>query len=365
MKVLFAATALACLSVAHAQPLTELQSVADSALTESGAPAAGVAWVTRDGERSVAVAGVRSQDAPDQVTSDDLWHVGSNTKAMTATLAARLVEAGVIDWDTTLGEALSDLGLEIRAEFGPATLADLLHHRSGLPANLGRFSTIRFLGSDDSRDVQEDRLRYAEIILAQEPAQPRSAFVYSNAGYVIAALMMEQVAGQPYETLMREEVFSPLGMDSAGWGPPGEVGANDQPRGHGAGLFGGLSAREPDERADNPPVLNSAGRAHMTLDDVLDFLQAHLAAEDGPYLSARSWETLHRPVGEEAYAMGWGVTAEGALGHSGSNTMWLIRARIDPVQGRAAAAVVNDGRIQQMSPVLGDALTHMLEAETP
>jgi D-alanyl-D-alanine carboxypeptidase len=49
MKVLFAATALACLPVAHAQPLTELQSVADSALTESGAPAAGVAWVTRDG----------------------------------------------------------------------------------------------------------------------------------------------------------------------------------------------------------------------------------------------------------------------------------------------------------------------------
>ena len=365
MKFLCAATALACLSVAHAQPLTTLQSVADSVLAESGAPAAGVARVSRDGARSVAVAGVRRQDAPDEVTPDDLWHLGSNTKAMTATLAARLVEAGVLDWDTTLGEALSDLGFEISAEFIPVTLADLLHHRSGLPANLGRFSTIRFLGSDDSRDVQEDRLRYAEILLAQEPAQSRGAFVYSNAGYVIAALMMEQAAGRSYETLMREEVFSPLGMESAGWGPPGEMGANDQPRGHGAGLFGGLSAREPDERADNPPVLNSAGRAHMTLDDVLDFLQAHLDAEDASYLSARSWEVLHRPVGEEAYAMGWGVTSEGALGHSGSNTMWLIRARIDPAQGRAAAAVVNDGRVQHTSPVLGRALTQMLEAETP
>ncbi|WP_439636513.1 serine hydrolase domain-containing protein [Oceanicaulis sp.] len=365
MKVVFAATALACLSVAHAQPLPELQSVADSVLSESGAPAASVARVTRDGARSVAVAGVRRKGAPDQVTPDDLWHLGSNTKAMTATLAARLVEAGVIDWETTLGEALSDLGLEISAEFVPVTLSDLLHHRSGLPANLGRFSTIRFLGSDESRDVQEDRLRYAEILLAQAPTQSRGAFVYSNAGYVIAALMMEQAAGRLYEILMRDEVFSPLGMESAGWGPPGEVGANDQPRGHGAGLFGGLSAQEPNEMADNPPVLNSAGRAHMTLDDVLDFLQAHLDAEDGPYLSARSWEVLHQPVGEDAYAMGWGVTPEGALGHSGSNTMWLIRARIDPVQGRAAAAVVNDGRIQQMSPVLGRALTQILEAETP
>lgn len=365
MKVFFAATTLACLSVAHAQPLTQLQSVADSVLSETGAPAAGVAWVTRDGERSVAVAGVRRQDAPDDVTPNDLWHLGSNTKAMTATLAARLVKSGVIDWETTLGEALSDLELEIRAEFLPVTLADLLHHRSGLPANLGRLSTLRFLGSDDSRDVQEDRLRYAEILLAQAPTQSRGAFLYSNAGYVIAALMMEQAAGESYETLMQEEVFSPLGMESAGWGPPGEMGANDQPRGHGAGLFGGLSVREPDERADNPPVLNSAGRAHMSLDDVLDFLQAHLGADDGPYLSARSWEVLHRPVGEEAYAMGWGVTSEGALGHSGSNTMWLIRARIDPSQGRAAAAVVNDGRVQQASPVLGRALTQVLAAETP
>lgn len=365
MRVLIAATALACLSIAQGQPLEELQSVADTVVTDSGAPAAGVAWVARDGERGVAVAGVRSQDEADEVTPDDLWHLGSNTKAMTATLAARLVEAGVINWETTLGEALSELGLEISPAYEPVTLADLLHHRSGLPANLGRFATIGFLGSDDSRDVQQDRLRYAESLLTQEPTQPRGVFVYSNAGYVVAALMMEQAAGQSYETLMREEVFAPLGMDSAGWGPPGEVGENDQPRGHGAGLFGGLTAREPNERADNPPVLNSAGRAHMTLDDVLDFLQAHLDAEDGPYLSVRSWETLHQPQGEEAYAMGWGVTAEGALGHSGSNTMWLIRARIDPVQGRAAAAVVNDGRVRQVSPVLGRALTQMLEAEAP
>ncbi|WP_440957985.1 serine hydrolase domain-containing protein [Oceanicaulis sp. LC35] len=363
MKVLISVMALAVLSAAPVQAQQSLQSEADALLAQSGSPAAGVARVTRSGDRGVAVAGVRSAGLDAPVLTDDLWHQGSNTKAMTATLAARLVEAGLIDWDTTLADGLS--GIEMSPVFASVTLADLLHHRSGLPANLGRLSTIHFLGTDESRDLQADRVRFAEIILNQEPAVARGEFVYSNAGYVIAALMLEQAADRPYEALMQDEVFSPLGMDSAGWGPPGVVGANDQPRGHAPGLFGGLSAREPNERADNPAVLNSAGRAHMTLDDVLDFLEAHLHAQDGPYLSAESWAVLHEPVGEEAYAMGWGVTPQGALGHSGSNTMWMIRARIDPVSGVAAAAVVNDGRINDVAPVLGRSLEAMIEAETP
>ncbi|WP_306015574.1 serine hydrolase [Oceanicaulis sp. MMSF_3324] len=341
----------------------DLQAEVETVRTQSGAPAAGLARVTRAGQRSMAVAGVRAvnQDAP--VQSDDLWHLGSNTKAMTATLAARLVEAGVLDWDTTLSEALPDI--EMASVYEQVTLADLLHHRSGLPANIGRLSVLQFLGDDGSRDVQADRVRFAEIVLNQPPATEHGVFLYSNAGYVIAGLVIEQKAGRPFEALMQDEVFEPLGMESAGWGSPGEVDALDQPRGHAAGLFGGLNAREPDERADNPAVLNSAGRAHMSLDDVLDFLLVHLRQEDGPYLSAESWARLHAPVGEEAYAMGWGVTPAGVLGHAGSNTMWMIRSRIDPERGVAAAAVVNDGRIDQVSPVLGRALDAMIEDGAP
>ena len=359
MKGLMSILAIALLCVSPAQARQAVQTEAEALLSRSGAPAAGVARVTRSGDRAVAVAGVRALGETMPVQPGDLWHLGSNTKAMTATLAARLVEAGRIDWDTSLAEGLSGVGMD--PAYASVTLADLLHHRSGLPANLGRLSVFHFLGTDESRDVAADRVRFAEIVLNQPPATERGAFLYSNAGYVIAALMLEQAADRPYEALMEDEVFTPLGMDSAGWGPPGEVGALDQPRGHAAGLFGGLAAREPDERADNPAVLNSAGRAHMALDDVLDFLQAHLAAEDGPYLSAESWARLHAPVGEEAYAMGWGVTPDGRLGHSGSNTMWMIRAQIDPERGMAAAAVVNEGRISQLAPVLGESLDHLLE----
>ena len=365
MKVLMSVLALAVLGAAPVQAQQSVQDEADRVLAESGAPAAGVAWVSRSGDRAVAVAGVRALGEEAPVQPGDLWHLGSNTKAMTATLAARLVEAGLIDWDTTLADGLSELDFDMEPAYASVTLADLLHHRSGLAANLGRLSVIHFLGTDESRDVAADRIRFAEIVLNQPPSVEPGAFLYSNAGYVVAGLMLELAADQPYEVLMQDEVFGPLGMDSAGWGPPGEVGALDQPRGHGTGLFGGLNVREPDERADNPPVLNPAGRAHMTLDDVLDFLQAHLEAEDGPYLTARSWARLHEPVGQEAYAMGWGVAPGGVLDHAGSNTMWLIRARIDPERGVAAAAVVNDGRINQMAPVLGVALDHLVEQGAP
>ena len=41
--------------------------------------------------------------------------------------------------------------------------------------------------------------------------------------------------------------------------------------------------------------------------------------------------------------------------------MWMIRAQIDPERGMAAAAVVNEGRISQLAPVLGESLDHLLE----
>ena len=340
-------------SLAQAQSAAD---IADQLRNDSGAPAAGVAHLSSDLTRQIAVSGVRStrHDAP--VERDDLWHLGSNTKAMTATLAARLVEAGVVRWDNTISEMLSNTDLEIHPDFASATLEDLLHHRSGLPANIGLMSTIAMMGADDARDVRADRLNYARQLLSKAPSQPRGQFVYSNASYTIASLALEQVADQAYETLMQREVFEPLGMDSAGWGPPGVVDANDQPRGHRGRIFGGLRAMEPNETADNPPVINAAGRAHMSLDDVLDFLQAHLLAEDGPYLSEDSWSRLHAPVGEERYAMGWGVGPNGELGHSGSNTMWLIQAEIDPTTRSARVAVVNSGVLGRVSEPVDAAL---------
>ncbi|MEL6365361.1 MAG: serine hydrolase domain-containing protein [Pseudomonadota bacterium] len=335
----------------------DLQAVADTILTETGSPGAAIAVMDADGFRE-AVAGVRIAGSEAAIEPGDLWHLGSDTKAMTATLAARLVERGEIDWDATISQALGDQGFEIAPEFQDARLVDLLSHRSGLASSIGLFKTLQLVGADADRDVVADRRTYAATVLTAKPGGPRGEFLYSNAGYVVAALMLETAGGAPYEALMAREVFAPLGMETAGWGPPGEAGAADQPRGHSKGMFGGLKAAEPGAKADNPPASNSAGRAHMSFEDLARFLKAHLdgAAGDESYLSAESWSRLHTPPAGGSYALGWGARKSGVLVHSGSNTLWYVVMAIDPNTGVGAMAGVNDGRLDVVDQPVGDAV---------
>jgi D-alanyl-D-alanine carboxypeptidase len=342
------------IAAALMQAPQDLDGRVQALLEAAGSPAAMVAVIDSRGAR-VAAAGVRIRGSDAPVTPDDLWHMGSNTKAMTATLAARLVEQGVIGWDSTVADALGGLELEIHPDLTSADLASLLSHRAGMKANAGMLTAVRLAGADADRDAAADRLVYARSVL-NAPGGAPGEFLYSNAGYVVAALMLETAAGEIYEALMAREVFGPLGMESAGWGPPGVSGAADQPRGHRPGLFG-LAGAEPGAGADNPPAMNPAGRAHMSAGDLLTFLDVHrrgAAGEDTGYLRADSFARLHAPVGD--YALGWGVQPDGALTHAGSNTMWLVSMVVRPADGWAGAAGVNDGRLDRVSAPVRAAL---------
>jgi len=345
--------AILAASLIAAQPASAPQTVAERLIEQTGSPGAAAARVCADGFEE-GVAGVRIAGGDAAIEPGDLWHMGSNTKAMTATLAARLVERGVIDWDTSISEGLSGLDLEIAEALRDATLEELLSHRAGLAANAGIFTALRLAGSDRERDAAADRLNYARAVL-NKPGGPRGSYIYSNAGYVIAAIMLEQAAGDTYEALMEREVFGPLGMDGAGWGPPGERGRADQPRGHTGAWFGGLNAREPGARADNPPAMNPAGRVHSPLESLMAFLVAH-RDQPADYLGADSWTRLHTPVDGGDYALGWGVRSDGSLVHAGSNTMWFARMLIDEASGCTLAVAVNDGRSSDISAPVNAAL---------
>ena len=360
--MLFALIASTALSGGLSEHGAAPERVAADLIAETGSPGAAAMRSCPD-TYDAGVAGVRVAGADAPIRAGDLWHMGSNTKAMTATLAARLVEQGVISWDARIADTLADLDLKIAEALGEATLEDLLAHRAGLTPNAGLFTALRLRGADADRDLHADRLVYARAVLG-EAGGPRGAYRYSNAGYVIAAMMMEQAAGASYEALMAREVFEPLGMDQAGWGPPGEPGALDQPRGHGSGLFGGLDAEEPGPGADNPPAMNPAGRVHVALDDLAAFLNAHRDHAE-PYLSAESWARLQTPVAGGDYALGWGVRADGSLVHAGSNTMWFARMLIDQQTGCAYAVAVNDGRIDTVSAPVNTALERLAGRGAP
>jgi CubicO group peptidase (beta-lactamase class C family) len=322
----------------------DVQALADG-LVEEGSPGAVVMLI--DGDRQMtSVAGHRTSAREAGIDFNDSWHLGSNTKAMTAMLAARLVERGLIDWDTTLGERLGDRFDDIHPDLAAATLAELLQHRSGMAANAGRLTMIALSGTGD-RVPRSDRRTYLREIL-RNPAGPRGEFLYSNAGYVAASLMLEEAAGESWETLIREELFDVLGLETAGFGPP----QGDHPQGH-RSSWGRLQPVGTGLGSDNPVAMNPAGRVHMSMPDYAVFLRLVLEGargEETPYLTAESWTVLLTPPDGSDYAMGWGVGADGSLRHAGSNTMWFLQAAIWPDDRRIAVAGVNDGRINRVAP---------------
>ncbi len=304
---------------------------------------------------ALGAAGVRQRGAEEKVTVDDQFHLGSCTKAMTATLAAILVEEGKLKWSTHLFEAFPALEAQAAAGWKEETLADLLLNRGGMPAGLDADGLWGKLW-DAHGTPQEQRRMLLEGVLKHAPlSPPGTTFLYSNANFAVAGAMSETLAGKSYEELIVEKLFKPLGMKSAGFGAPGSQDKLDQPRGHEA-------SGEPvtaTGRADNPESITPAGRVHCTISDWSKFVALHLAGaravrglapEPGTkLLSKESFERLQTsPEGPDSgYAMGWGVTKRpwggNLLVHSGSNNLWFCVVWIAPEKNFAAMACCNQG----------------------
>ncbi len=324
------------------------QDVADALAEEAGIPAATAGRVTAD-FLDFAVAGQRVTGGEAPTARSDAWHVGSLTKSMTSTLAARLVEDGLIEWTSTIGEVLGPSVPEMQEDWRDITLAQLLTHAGGMDANMGFIRSVILL--------QRPREAYVRAALSDQPLEAPGGFLYSNAGYVVAGAMLEAAADAPWETLITSEVFEPLGLESAGFGAP----QGDALEGHRPGLFGGLRPAGQGTRSDNIPAMGPAGRVHLNTEDMLRYLRAHLLQDRG-FLSEESWDMLHSAVGPQNYAMGWGVGEDGTLVHSGSNTMWYAVAYIDPAAGEAVFVAVNSGDLDQVAGPVDEALRALLSA---
>ena len=325
---------------------------------QSGAPALAAAAAKLGGGRISLADGLRSANASVDVTTHDRWHLGSITKSMTATLVARCVEAGLVSWDDTIGSVLGADVPDMRAEYRDVSFRHLLCHRSGLPGDIPMDQFAKF--PRESTDARADRVAVARIALAMAPVGPKeTTFQYANNGFIIAGAMLEEKLGAPWENLIRDRVFAPLNMQSAGFGAPGVAGLVDEPVGHGPGALSPHTPYPPGGAiSDNPAFLGPAGRVHANLDDVIVYLTSHRDHSD--LLNRDSWDILHTPPFGGNYAMGWVVDGQ-RLWHNGSNTLWYAEVAIDPERGIVAVAAANDGNLGQVQPAvsasLGDAAT--------
>lgn len=323
---------------ASAQPAPPA-ALLDQARREVGAPGMAAA-VWRDGRIVAEVAvGERALGSGVPVLAIDPFHIGSITKPFTATLAARLVERGILSWDDTVEQRLGPL-IGVGEAYRRVTLAELLSHRGGLSPSPHRDEAGRLARA---RSLAEQHLLIAELMMSLPPsAAPGRSYLYSNFSYVVAAAMIEQAAARGYQELLREEVLGPLGLATAGFGAPGTSAAVDAPRGHyGKPPRLGRAISPASLLADNLPFLRAAGGLHMSMADLARFGADQLAGRrgEGALLSRDGYRFLHRRT-SAGHATGWAV-GEGEIFHDGTNRRWFALLRAIPSERLVIAIAAN------------------------
>ncbi|WP_137180263.1 serine hydrolase [Roseomonas sp. AR75] len=340
-----------------------------SHLAAGGVPALAAAVVQAGRIVALGAIGTRRAGTDIPVARDDRWHIGSDTKAMTATIAATMVEAGLLTWETTIGQVFPDI-VAVNAPLAQVQLVQLLSHTSGLAPDdqawldmvIGAYGA----GGDDVLNLDEMRLwllrRYAPRPLA---AAPGSRWAYANMNYVIAGSMMEHRARSTWEEMMVQRIFAPLGLTTAGLGPQARRGFVDAPLAHAENPDGTLKPILAGPNGDVPAVVGPAGAAHLS---ILDFAAwaGWNAGEGrrGPALvKPETLKLLHTaratipprpgaapgtPDGGGSYCLGWGIlgmpfSTEPFVTHTGSNTMNLAMVFLQPRLDFAMVMATNAG----------------------
>lgn len=285
-----------------------------------------VALVVRNGVATEAT-GSSANASGDLLTADSRFNIASVSKTYTATLVYRLEDRGLLDSDASLNTYLPDL------PYGPeVTLDALLTHTSGVPdyaANPDYLAAV--LAEPDRIFTPADLLGYA----ASLPAHSEGEFSYSNTGYLLLGLVVEEVAQAELAEVMQAEIFGPLGLTDTSLAEPpdfpsGLVSARVDPESL------GLPADPPPPVMPIPAALSGCQAdcgVVTTLSDTRVFFEALF---EGPLLSEASRAKMTTAgEGVSEYARGLeiyeGEDGRSTFGHGGGGAGYSARVAYDPV----------------------------------
>lgn len=215
------------------------------------------------------VYGEADHDTGAPLRLDTRFRLASVSKQFTAAAILKLQDRGVLDvrdpvcrWIQPCPQA-----------WAPIRIHHLLSHTSGIPDLMARPGWgLRRVTPATLRELTEDSKRY------RLQFAPGTKVRYNNAGFNLAAAVVEAASGQSYESFVQQELFDPVGMNRTGLGD-----APGMARGY-ANLPGGLTAQD---RA-NVSIIPGAGAAYSTLDDMLAWERAlHHGRVLSPYSYAQ------------------------------------------------------------------------------
>lgn len=213
-----------------------------------------------------------------KIDSHTLFKIASNSKAMTASTLARLVDAGRLRWDDPVVKHLPQFRMHDPWVGREMQVRDLLIHNSGLRAGAGDL----MLWPEPNAFTRADIIRGLAHLKPQHSF--RSRYDYDNLLYIVAGEVAAAAGGAPYEALVRREVFEPLGLQRCQVGDwrIDEVGNVAQPHMRRDGR--NVPVRS-DATVVRTSTMEAAGGIRCSLDDMLAWTQAWLS----PQGAAATW----------------------------------------------------------------------------
>jgi CubicO group peptidase (beta-lactamase class C family) len=323
---------------AQATPDTRFGPLADfvrAELARTGAP--GVALAVVDGDRVVFAEGfgLANTDTRAPVTPDTLFQIGSVTKSFTAAaILAGAGRPGALTPDTAVGTVVGGLTPCLQR----VTVGQLLTHTGGLIDEPAEFGT----------QGEEALAAYARSWAAEYCLiAPGRAFSYSNSGYALAGLALQEQTRTPFADVMRTRVLAPLGMTRTTFRPTEAmtfpVAVGHRVKGDRAEVVRPLA---------NDTRLWPAGTLYSSAADLARFLRA--LANDGrldgkqalPAAAVNALMTPRAPMTTQSSQYGYGFEidtfrGQARVGHGGTMTGYTAQIQVLPERHLGVALVTN------------------------
>ena len=282
----------------------------DAAMKSWGVPGLAIA-IVKDGQVVLAKGyGLRNVEKKLPVTPDSIFAIGSSTKAFTTMALGILVEEGKLSWDEPVVTYLPRFRLHDEVASKRMTPRDLVTHRSGLPRH-----DLVWYNAKLTRQELVDRLPFLE------PNEDfRVKFQYQNLMFLTAGHLSAEVAGMPWEEVLRTRILNPIGMKNSNFAVAESQKSSD---------FASPYTLKDKTAIDIPfrviDTVGPAGSINASVNDMTKWLQLHLGGGtvDGRRIvAARQIQDMHRPqmviqsfpgladdpeIQQPSYGLGWFV----------------------------------------------------------
>lgn len=286
--------------------------------------------------------GVISLETNYPTRPDTLFQIGSNTKVFTATLAMMLVEEGKLDLDTPVHEYLPDLRLADEQALNTINMRHLLTHMSGLEGDIFEDYGI---GDDALAKGIEAAVNW------KQEREPGEVWSYCNSGFYLAGRVIEHIVGQPFESIVAERVFAPLGLERSFWFAQEAI------------MYSAAAGHNQNPGEDAPTVAhpwaiprasNPAGAIISNVEDLLKFCAFHMGdgTVDGEQVLSResiqAMQSVQARVNSvSSWGIGWSLDTRGGVDiirHGGGTNGHITQMLAVPEQNFALSVLTNSSR---------------------